>query len=184
MICGDCGETNKPGTEFCLFCGAYLGWQEQENPTGANDVTQELPVQPPPTALASAHPPTARATQAAPPVAPVPAQPERPLPLPRRASPAPSRSRPSLGRPLLPARWPRRRRHPHPAGAPHVAVRSIRGDVSAGTVVSSSSGRAPVLRSPGRRSGAPGGPDCGTARTGSPDGRTGAAFRRCTAGAG
>ena len=46
MICGDCGETNKPGTEFCMFCGAYLGWQEQE-PAGANDVTQVLPTQPP-----------------------------------------------------------------------------------------------------------------------------------------
>ena len=46
VICGDCGETNKPGTEFCMFCGAYLGWQEQE-PAGANEVTQVLPAQPP-----------------------------------------------------------------------------------------------------------------------------------------
>lgn len=47
VICGDCGETNKPGTEFCMFCGAYLGWQEGENRDESNDVTERLPTQPP-----------------------------------------------------------------------------------------------------------------------------------------
>ena len=65
MICGDCGETNKPGTEFCMFCGAYLGWQEQE-PAGANDVTQVLPAQPPAPTPASAETPPAPARQATP----------------------------------------------------------------------------------------------------------------------
>ena len=99
MICGDCGETNKPGTEFCLFCGAYLGWGEQES-AGANDVTQVLPVQPPPPVQATAQVPPARATQATPPAAPVLAQPERPhpparpLPQPEAARPEPARSVP------------------------------------------------------------------------------------------
>lgn len=93
MICGDCGETNKPGTEFCLFCGAYLGWQPQENPAGADDVTEVQPVQPP----APAQVPPVRATQAAPPAAPVLAQPVRP-PQPAQpestARPEPARSTP------------------------------------------------------------------------------------------
>lgn len=26
VICEACGVANRPGTEFCLFCGAYLAW--------------------------------------------------------------------------------------------------------------------------------------------------------------
>ena len=85
MICGDCGETNKPGLEFCMFCGAYLGWQEQES-AGANDVTEVLPVQPPTPARASVESPPARASQATPPPAPGLAQPERPAPRPETAA--------------------------------------------------------------------------------------------------
>ncbi len=59
VICEDCGETNKPGTEFCMFCGAYLGWQ-QPAPGSANEVTRPL-----------------QATAAGP-AAPAPAQPEQP----------------------------------------------------------------------------------------------------------
>lgn len=54
MICDECGETNKTGTEFCMFCGAFLGWQEQENPPGADDVTQVLPAVKPAGVIASA----------------------------------------------------------------------------------------------------------------------------------
>ena len=85
VICGDCGEANKLGTEFCLFCGAYLGWQEQE-PTGANDVTQVLQAQPPAPARSSTKTPQAPASQATPSVAPVLAQPEQPAPRPESAA--------------------------------------------------------------------------------------------------
>ena len=86
VICGDCGETNKPGTEFCMFCGAYLGWQEQE-PAGANDVTQVLPAQPPaPTPAATARRRRRRRVSRQPSVAPVLAQPERPAPRPESAA--------------------------------------------------------------------------------------------------
>lgn len=27
-VCTGCGEPNPPGTQFCLFCGIYLGWDE------------------------------------------------------------------------------------------------------------------------------------------------------------
>lgn len=68
-----------------MFCGAYLGWQEQE-PAGANDVTEVLPVQPATPARASVESPPARASQATPPPAPVLAQPERPAPRPETAA--------------------------------------------------------------------------------------------------
>ena len=85
VICGDCGETNKPGSEFCLFCGAYLGWQERE-PSGANDDTEVLPAQPPAPARSVAPQPAARAGQTTSPPAPVLAQPERPTPGPEPAA--------------------------------------------------------------------------------------------------
>lgn len=94
MICGDCGETNKPGMEFCMFCGAYLGWQEQE-PAGANDVTEVLPTQPPAPTRVSVESPPARASQVTTPPAPVQAQPERPAPRPEAtARPEPTRPAP------------------------------------------------------------------------------------------
>ena len=124
------------------------------------------------------------------PAAPVLAQPVRPRPAATRAAartpPTPNPPDPLRSRPRSPAWSPRRRhrrRHRHrPVAAPPAAGRSTRRDGSADTVASSSSGRAPVLRSLGRRSGARGGPACGTARTGSPDGRTGAVSHPCTAG--
>ncbi|MET1004004.1 MAG: hypothetical protein ABWX96_00580, partial [Propionibacteriaceae bacterium] len=97
MICGDCGETNKPGTEFCMFCGAYLGWQEQE-PAGANDVTQVLPAQPPAASQAAPKTPQAPAPQSTPSAAPALAQPERPAPRPEpaaRSEPASAAPQPS-----------------------------------------------------------------------------------------
>lgn len=63
MVCEECGETNKPGTEFCLFCGAYLGWQ--------GSTTQTLPAQP---AVPAADP--------APPAAPTPTRPAQRQPVP------------------------------------------------------------------------------------------------------
>jgi hypothetical protein len=62
VICEECGETNKPGSEFCMFCGAYLGWQEKQNPAGTNEVTQPLPSQP--TAAPSEQAPSRSATAA------------------------------------------------------------------------------------------------------------------------
>lgn len=29
-VCTGCGEPNPPGTQFCLFCGIYLGWEERD----------------------------------------------------------------------------------------------------------------------------------------------------------
>lgn len=29
-VCTGCGEPNPPGTQFCLFCGIYLGWEDQD----------------------------------------------------------------------------------------------------------------------------------------------------------
>lgn len=29
-VCTGCGEPNPPGTQFCLFCGIYLGWDERD----------------------------------------------------------------------------------------------------------------------------------------------------------
>ena len=42
VICEDCGESNKAGAQFCLFCGAYLEWQDSDA-AEANAVTQQLP---------------------------------------------------------------------------------------------------------------------------------------------
>jgi hypothetical protein len=98
VICEDCGENNERATEFCLFCGGYLGWQE---PAGADDVTQVLPVQPPTPAQPSPKtpPPASRAT---PSPAPVLAQPDRP------ASPAgaAARAEPVSSEPARPAPQP------------------------------------------------------------------------------
>lgn len=45
--CSACGERNPPGSQFCLFCGAFLGWEEEPadpsptgSPTRATDVRQ------------------------------------------------------------------------------------------------------------------------------------------------
>lgn len=29
-VCTGCGEPNPPGTQFCLFCGIYLGWEDSD----------------------------------------------------------------------------------------------------------------------------------------------------------
>ncbi len=29
-VCSECGERNPPNSAFCVFCGAYLGWDERE----------------------------------------------------------------------------------------------------------------------------------------------------------
>jgi hypothetical protein len=85
VICEECGETNKSRTEFCMFCGAYMGWQDDENPSGAADVTQPMPTQPAarPAAQSSQSPRTtpaaaapAQSTQS--PTAPVATQASRP----------------------------------------------------------------------------------------------------------
>lgn len=89
MICEDCGESNKAGAQFCLFCGAYLEWQDSDA-EGANEVTQQLPpvaktaapptppAAPPPAsapAAAAAAPAVRHVPQATPAPAPQPSQP-------------------------------------------------------------------------------------------------------------
>lgn len=73
MICEDCGESNKAGAQFCLFCGAYLEWQDSDA-AEANEVTQQLPpvagnapppASPPPTAAPAASPPASALADAA-----------------------------------------------------------------------------------------------------------------------
>ena len=29
-VCSECGERNPPNSAFCVFCGAYLGWDERD----------------------------------------------------------------------------------------------------------------------------------------------------------
>ncbi|GAA3638742.1 hypothetical protein GCM10022236_46450 [Microlunatus ginsengisoli] len=90
VICEDCGETNKPGTEFCIACGAYLGWQAQPASPSANEVTQPMQAAP---AARSAAPAAAAATGSAPTTSP-PARtpagpPARPAAPPRQPLPGP-----------------------------------------------------------------------------------------------
>jgi hypothetical protein len=40
-VCNGCGEPNPPGTQFCLFCGIYLGWDER---TQGEEAAGGLPV--------------------------------------------------------------------------------------------------------------------------------------------
>ena len=35
VVCEACGEANRAGTEFCLFCGGYLGWDSSAKPGAA-----------------------------------------------------------------------------------------------------------------------------------------------------
>ena len=183
VICGDCGETNKPGMEFCMFCGAYLGWQEQR---ARGRERRHRGATGPATGPQPGSPRSRRRRERVrrtPPPAPVLAQPERPAPRPEttaRTEPARPAPQPSpvtvVAAPAPP---------PTPAGCP-TCGRAI----DAGATLLWTLRRAVrlaghrTLRSPGRPSGARGGPGCGTARTGSPDGRTDAVSRRCTAGAG
>lgn len=89
--CDACGETNAPGSSFCLFCGAYLGWDQP----GAG----------PSAAPSSAQPSPAPAPAPAP--APVPPKPDPPAPSAPTASlppvapspPGPTRSPQSSGAP-------------------------------------------------------------------------------------
>ncbi|HET9648954.1 MAG TPA: zinc ribbon domain-containing protein [Microlunatus sp.] len=96
VICEECGETNKPNSEFCAFCGAYLGWQAGQGTRGASDTTQPLPVQPPAPQPAAA--PTASQARPDP-------GPSRTAALPPHAQPAPmaaSRPQPVAQAPAAP----------------------------------------------------------------------------------
>jgi hypothetical protein len=33
VVCGECGETNRSGTEFCIFCGHFLAWDPNSEPS-------------------------------------------------------------------------------------------------------------------------------------------------------
>lgn len=65
-VCTGCGEPNPPGTQFCLFCGIYLGWDEREaeggEPTGP---LLAPPNTPPPEGTADDPGPAATAASAA-----------------------------------------------------------------------------------------------------------------------
>ena len=55
--CDSCGEPNPAGTPFCLFCGAYLGWdQPGAGPAGSGTTQQASPS--PAQASPDSHPPT------------------------------------------------------------------------------------------------------------------------------
>ena len=114
MICEDCGESNKAGSQFCLFCGAYLDWQDSDT-AGASEVTQQLPPVASAPSPAAAPPPAAapvaaQASVAAPtppvaqPVSPAPTQPlHQPTPLdltPDEPAAGPARGCPTCGRPV------------------------------------------------------------------------------------
>lgn len=44
-VCTGCGEPNPPGTQFCLFCGIYLGWDDgPDAPEGRQPVRESAPV--------------------------------------------------------------------------------------------------------------------------------------------
>jgi uncharacterized OB-fold protein len=81
VICEECGETNKPGSEFCVFCGAYLGWQAKQNAVGVNEVTHPLPSQ---SAAPATEPAPSRAAAAA---GSQPLTQSQPQPTPRIAAP-------------------------------------------------------------------------------------------------
>lgn len=46
--CPVCGERNPPRTQFCNFCGAYLGWDDAEEPTAPVLLDEPLPERPRP----------------------------------------------------------------------------------------------------------------------------------------
>ncbi len=90
VICEDCGETNKPGTEFCIACGGYLGWQEQPASPSANEVTQPMQAAPAPRSAAPAAAPAGGSAQTTSPPARTPAgPPARPAAPPRQPLPGP-----------------------------------------------------------------------------------------------
>lgn len=97
MICEDCGESNKAGAQFCLFCGAYLEWQDSDAEE-ANEVTQQLPP------VASSSAPTATAPAAPPPAStPAPAVAAAST---ARQSPQPAPAVPQPTRPTQPVHQP------------------------------------------------------------------------------
>jgi len=86
VICEDCGESNKAGAQFCLFCGAYLEWQDSDAEE-ANEVTQQLPpvtrtsvppAAPPPASTPAPVAAAAPAARPAPPPTPAPTQSTQP----------------------------------------------------------------------------------------------------------
>ena len=67
MICEACGESNRPGTEFCAYCGSYLAWdpsapdKSMVRPAPAGTAPAPAPSTPvstpPPAPIAPATPP-------------------------------------------------------------------------------------------------------------------------------
>jgi hypothetical protein len=84
--CDSCGETNAPGSSFCLFCGAYLGWdQPGAGPSGGATAPPPAGQGAAPAPPATEKPAPAATTAALPPVTPTPTA------GPSTASPQPSR---------------------------------------------------------------------------------------------
>ena len=86
MICEACGESNRPGTEFCAYCGSYLAWDpsapDKSMVRPATTGTAPAPATTPPVST----PPPAPITPATPPPPVVSQQPVAPAPAPAVAA--------------------------------------------------------------------------------------------------
>ena len=56
-VCGECGERNEPGTEFCVSCHAFLAWDDVD---GDGQLDADSPVWTGGTRAADTAPPTGR----------------------------------------------------------------------------------------------------------------------------
>ena len=56
-VCGECGERNEPGTEFCVSCHAFLAWEDVD---GDGQLDADSPVWTGGTRAADPAPPTGR----------------------------------------------------------------------------------------------------------------------------
>ena len=56
-VCGECGERNEPGTEFCVSCHAFLAWDDVD---GDGQLDADSPVWTGGTRAADTAPPAGR----------------------------------------------------------------------------------------------------------------------------
>lgn len=94
VICESCGVANRQGTEFCLFCGAYLAWDRSVLVARPTPPIPSAPAPPAATPTYASEPPAAPAPAPDPPPPPVmaapPVGPPPPMPEPRPTQPAPA----------------------------------------------------------------------------------------------
>ncbi len=104
-VCQECGETNRAGTEFCVFCGAYLAWSAPgtvpDAPSGSGHPTTPLPAVADPPA-AQHPPPTGEPTRPSTTEAPVPRAADEPAPHLTRATAVRATPCPVCGQPSRP----------------------------------------------------------------------------------